>query len=870
MHHSFRIKFDTSPGQAVQLVLDSGTVRLQWLGNGWWGGSADVSGAAHYHYRVVGADNLIVEEERPFRVAGSWSGETSMVVDRWRKRSADRLSRHSALFTRALAGGYPATEPVTVGSVRFRLHEPWIPKGLSPAVVGSIAALGSWDPAQAIPLAASPYPTWEVAVDVAGEAVEYKYLLLDGDGAVVTWESGPNRTLPPLSSGGTGVADDELRGIEPWRGAGVAVPVFSLRSERGIGVGEFADLMPFADWAADIGMSVIQLLPVNDTVLDHDWDDSYPYNPVSVQALHPMYVDVSAIDGHGVGGLLEKARSQLNDLEEIDYVTVMERKWSLLRAAYANVRDTLDDNGEYADFVDEEWEWLGPYSAWAMLRDLHGTGVTAQWGADATFDADRIAAMAVPGAPEYEGLQFHWFVQFHLNRQLKQAAAYVRSRGLALKGDLPIGVAPESVDVWMQPELFHIGAQTGAPPDAFAVRGQNWQFPTYNWTAMEDDGFRWWKDRFRALAEYVDVYRIDHVLGFFRIWEIPPGGFDGIVGHFRPTLPLTEDYIRAALGRVDLDTLTEPRVDRIEITEKFGVNAPAVLARFFPGPSVSPEFAPDVATQRMIRAAFADGALPDVVGSERTAMERSLLDMAADVLLVRVDDGFAPRISWQETGHYRRLDTGQQGRFDAMALDFFHHRHAQLWEEQGRRTLPAIVDAADLLTCGEDLGMVPELVPRIMNDLGLLSLEIERMPKRLGDWAADPADAPYLSVVSPGTHDTTTLRQWWAEEKASTDRYWSEALEGVGPTPSTLTPEVAAHILERQLASPAMLCIVPIADLLAIDGDLRRVDADTERINDPANRHNRWRYRIHLDTAELAAAAEFNDQVRSMILQSGR
>lgn len=874
MYHSFRIQYDTSPGETVQLVLDGASVDLQWLGGGWWGGAAEASSAVRYHYRVVAGDAVVAEEAIPYRDAAG-AGGADLVVDRWRPAEAARLSRHSALFTRSLPARYagaqdPAAPAVGSGLVRFRLHEPWVPEGMVPAVVGGADELGNWDPAAAVPLAPSPYPTWQVAVDLTDPAPSYKYVLLDGDGKLVSWETGADRTLPAIGTAETVVLDDEMRGLEPWRGAGVAVPVFSLRSERGMGVGEFTDLMAFADWAADVGFSVIQLLPVNDTVLDHDWDDSYPYNPVSVQALHPLYVDVAAIEGHGVETMIAAARERFNDLEEIDYVAIMDHKWVLLRQAYANLKDGLDDDPDFADFVDEEWEWLGPYSAWAMFRDHYSSAISSDWGADSRYDVARVDAMAMPAAAEYDGLRFHWFVQFHLNRQLNAAASYVRRRGLALKGDLPIGVAPESVDVWTQPDLFHIGAQTGAPPDAFAALGQNWQFPTYDWGRMEANGFAWWKDRFKALASYVDVYRIDHVLGFFRIWEIPPGGFDGLTGYFRPSLPLSESEVETALGVVDVGRLTQPWVDRIEIKERFAEHGPAVLARFFTGPEASLELAADVATQREILSAFAAGALPELEGTVRADVERALLDVAADVLLIRVDDGYAPRISWQETGHYRRLDSGQQARFDAMAVDFFHHRHSELWEQQGRRTLPAIVAAADLLTCGEDLGMVPALVPRIMNELGLLGLEIERMPKRLGEWVADPAAAGYLSVVSPGTHDTTTLRQWWSEDPELAARYWSEVLDREGPAPHAATAELVTAIVAGQLASPAMLSIIPIADLLATDEDLRRRDPDAERINDPANRHNRWRYRIHLTTAELAAATEFNDRVRTLIRGSSR
>jgi 4-alpha-glucanotransferase len=387
---------------------------------------------------------------------------------------------------------------------------------------------------------------------------------------------------------------------------------------------------------------------------------------------------------------------------------------------------------------------------------------------------------------------------------------------------------------------------------------------------MADDGYAWWQARFRAFAAYVDVYRIDHVLGFFRIWEIPPGGYDGLVGHFRPTMPLRAGELRAVLGKPDLEALTQPFIDEAVVADRFGEYAAVVAERFFAKWGKRLRFAGELGSQRAIRAAFTAGVLGQLDEATRSRLERELLDLAADTLLLEIEGGYSPAIAWRDSEHYRQLPAAKQQAFDELALDFFHHRHDQMWEAQGRETLPAVVGATDLLACGEDLGMVPDIVPQIMNEMGLLSLEIERMPKRLGEWSADPATAPYLSVVSPGTHDTTTLRQWWREDPELIGRYWREALSGFGEPPEQLDGEGATRIVVRQLASPAMLCVLPIADLLATDDSLRRGDADAERINDPSNRHNPWKYRLHLTVQELQDATEFNAGLRDLITGSGR
>lgn len=868
MQVSFRIHFVTSPGQSLKLVVGPDTMTMEWLGGGWWGASVDLPRDVSYFYRVMRDGEAEHSELPPDRTLESSDGPIT-VVDRWRPSEPSRAARQSALFKNAIAARHARVDGQSTGTVSFRLLAPGIPPGFHPVIVGSDAALGAWNPDAGIVMRPEPFPWWVADVDLGAGETAYKYALRDPDGQVVRWEDGPDRILPPIE-GRASVHDDEFRGLPGWRGAGVAIPVFSLRTARDVGTGQFTDLIPFADWAASIGISVIQLLPVNDTVLEHDWQDSYPYNPVSVQALHPLYVDLATIPGAGIDDEIAAARREVNHLPEIDYPRVMELKWQLLEAAYANLATDLEDDEDFADFVDREWEWLGPYSAWCTLRDRYGTPDSTEWGGDARFDPDRVAKMAVHGSPDFDNLRFHWFVQYHLHAQLTSAADYARSRGVALKGDLPIGVSPQSVEVWTRPELFHVGAQTGAPPDAFSTRGQNWQFPTYDWDHMARDAYGWWRSRFRALADYVDVFRIDHVLGFFRIWEIPPHADDGRLGYFRPSLPLSGDEVRAALGPIDLEVLLAPMTTTEAVRLRFGDHAEAVRRRFLDTDDAIVRLRPPVVDQLRIIEAFESGALAEIPHEERTRIERSLLDIAADVLLVRVGTGYQPRITWEATTAYKLLPPAVRRRFHELAIDYFHHRHADQWEIQGRTTLPAITAATDLLTCGEDLGMVPDFVPSLMNEMGLLSLEIERMPKRLGAWIADPAEAPYLSVVSPSTHDTTTLRMWWEEDRGLIERYWREALGREGEPPTQATPEVVEAIVRRQMASPAMLCVVPLSDFLATDQDLRRDELATERINDPANRHNKWRYRLEHTIDDLVAAASFNERLRAMIRDGAR
>ena len=324
-----------------------------------------------------------------------------------------------------------------------------------------------------------------------------------------------------------------------WKGAGTAVPVFSLRSRDGFGVGEFLDLKKLVDWAAATGQSIIQLLPVNDTTRSGSWVDSYPYSAISSFALHPQFVNLEAA-GLKPTPAFRKLKQDLNELPAIDYERVNSEKARLLRKLFAEQGAEVLESKEYKTFVRDNKRWLLPYAAFCVLRDKLGTADFSKWGTYAKHSDAKVRTVAKEHKADVE---FYCYVQFLLDRQLKEAHDYARAKGVCFKGDLPIGISRDSVDAWCFPELFNMDSQAGAPPDFFSRDGQNWGFPTYNWEAMARDGYLWWRERLGKMAEYFDAFRIDHLLGFFRIWEIPVPEKSGLMGHFNPAMPYSADEI---------------------------------------------------------------------------------------------------------------------------------------------------------------------------------------------------------------------------------------------------------------------------------------------------------------------------------------
>ncbi|MGN0187883.1 MAG: 4-alpha-glucanotransferase, partial [Candidatus Cryptobacteroides sp.] len=586
------------------------------------------------------------------------------------------------------------------------------------------------------------------------------------------------------------------------RKAGTAVPVFSLRSEEDFGVGEFRDIMKLVDWCAATGQSVIQLLPVNDTVMNRNWEDSYPYNANSSFALHPQFIHLPDA-GVCVDREYRRLRKELNSLPSVDYEKVNSLKERLLRKAFTACGEEVLKSAEYKGFVRENSLWLMPYAAFRVLRDDYGTADFRQWGEFASYSARKVKAFC---AQRKEDVGFHCFVQFHLHCQLRQARDYARSKGVILKGDLPIGISATSADAWMYPELFNLDSCAGAPPDFFSADGQNWGFPTYNWERMEKDDFAWWKARLGKMSEYFDAFRIDHILGFFRIWEIPVQYRSGMMGHFSPALPYSAK----------------------ELTEK--------------GFDLSREYA-----------------CPQSSGTDVLFLE----DPSRKGY-------YHPCIGGLGTKAFEALPDGLKQTFRELHGDFFFHRHDALWRQSALRKLPELLSSCGMIACGEDLGMIPGCVAPVMSELQILSLEIERMPKTFGDSFADTSRYPYLSVSTTSTHDITPLRAWWQEEPDAARRYLNDVLGIAGEPSGDCGPQICRRILERTLDSPSMFAILPLQDWLSIDGGIRRQDPSEERINIPSVYRHLWRYRMHIPLESLLENASFNSAVLSLVQGSGR
>jgi len=787
------------------------------------------------------------------------------------------------------------------GETCFRLLAPRVAPHQQLCVLGSDPALGAWDNTKALVLADDEYPTWAATARLANPTEDclYKYAIWDAAaGHALDMEGGENRVVPGTKARALARVfnDESYRYPSAWRGAGVALPVFALRSQSGLGVGEFSDLKLLTDWAVQTGLQLVQILPINDTVATHTWHDSYPYAAISVFALHPQFIHlegIAALKAKKSAQELAQLKVEFNAKDFVDYEPVMAAKWKFLKLLYQQEKKIFLADPDYREFYASQADWLVPYAAFCALRDRFGTADFQQWPAGFRTPKN-LAELTAETAPDYDEFGLFFFTQYHLDKQLREAVAYARARGVVMKGDLPIGIYRHSVDAWTQPELYHMDSQAGAPPDDFSTTGQNWRFPTYNWQRMAEDGYLWWKQRMGHLARYFDALRIDHILGFFRIWEMPIESVEGLLGHFAPALPLHRHDIERRLGWFDYSRLCEPYIRWHMLQDIFQGEAEAVFSEYLYAASYGRiHLKEHVNTQRKIevyireklkvkREALKAG--KDLLTSnaslltELTAyfewLQKGLFQLVNEVLFVPAgDDFYHPRITLNKSYSFRELDSAEDRRrlYDDIYVDFFFRRHEDFWRQQGLVKLPPVRYATDMLICGEDLGMVPASVPGVMKELGILGLHIQRMPANPETEFGHPDTAPYLSVVTTSSHDMSTMRGWWEEDRVRTQRFFETMLgHWREVAPFYCEPWVAREIIVQHLHSPAMWAILPLQDLLAMDNHLRRANPHDEQINVPSNPTHFWKYRLHLPLEELVDAIGFNEPLRALVQGSGR
>lgn len=882
----FQIQYYTKWGEEVCVILPSGQIHpLSTTDGRLWRDVLIVENDTtllQYRYIIRQGDRCIRKEWDGIKRCIALNGGYSRIVlnDSWRERPKDSYLYSSAFSGKDKAEYHVSTAKYPLRSILFKVRCPRLRGSeLVLALSGNQACLGNWDTKKPVIMHRCGPNEWcaSLDADTIEFPVEYKFLAWDTERKEGTeWIVGDNRRINPIPirNGDLFVFQDDIVHFDLplWKAAGVAVPVFSLRSESSWGIGDFGDLKKFVDWASLTGQKVIQILPINDTIITHTWTDSYPYNSISVFAFHPMYIDISRLNH-----LMDKAkmqayenrRKELNALLQIDYEETSKLKMEYLKELFGEEGEKVLASYEFHDFYDTNKDWLLPYAVFSYLRDVNGTPVFSSWPKYGKYDKKAIFEFYQKDGNCNITAKFYCYLQFILHTQLLEASNYARSKNILLKGDIPIGISPNSVEAWTEPHYFNMNGQAGAPPDPFSSKGQNWGFPTYNWEVMAKDNYKWWKHRLHKMSEYFDAYRIDHILGFFRIWEIPSHSVEGLLGQFAPSLAMSPSEIERYGLHFRKEAFTKPYITQRILNELFGKLADAVKRTFLCQVThLEYSLLPPFNTQRKVEAYFADRK-----DEEAIIIKEGLYKLINNVLFVpdhKESNLYHPRIAVRETPVYKSLTESEQRAMDALYEEYYYRRQDEHWRKEALKKLPEIVDSTRMLVCGEDLGMIPGCVKGVMDDLRILSLEIQRMPKKYGETFADPSEYPYLSVCSISTHDMSTLRGWWHEDLNLTQQYYEKVLKGWGDCPKEAPGWICDTIVLNHLLGNSMLCILALQDWLSIDENVRFPDPDAERINIPAVSRHYWRYRMHITIEALMKSDFLNKRIYNMIQKSGR
>lgn len=878
----FNINFQTKMGERIQiLVQEEGTENkihpFYYTENGNWNAEVDYfSKEIKYCYQLINDKGTVLDEELScHHLFFTHNYKEFSIFDVWNKKNFPENYLNNKILKNKLKGFKAEKAAVLKKHTHlFRLEAPIYKPNWRVVILGNTDALGNWEYLKTVPMAQTDFGIWETALTLpADQLIQYKYGLLDIDsGQVFDIEPGENRwAFPNPEDHILQIKADHyfrFKSFEMYHAAGVAVPVFSLRSEHGFGVGEFSDLKRLADWAQKTNLSILQILPINDTTANYSWTDSYPYAAISVYALHPQYLSVTELEYSLPKELVKEfndKKQELNKLSVIDYEKMISAKWKFIKAVFNAHQEKILKDRNFKKFIKENEVWLLPYAAFCVQRDKYKTPDFTLWKTHKKFIPGKIAPFFSPKSKYFIASMMHSWVQYQLHLQLTDAVSYTHDLGISIKGDLPIGIFRHSVEAWTEPDLFGMDFQAGAPPDHFTQLGQNWEFPTYNWEAMKKDGYQWWKNRFKALEQYFDAMRIDHILGFFRIWRMPRSATQGILGYFYPAIPVKLNEFEERNIPFNENRYTKPFINDEILSEEFGVEKDQIIEHFlFKNEDQTYSFTENFNSQKKLADHFKND---EKVGEK-------LISLSADVLFLEeeTENGetvYHPRFNIKNTKSYQNLSINEQNAISDLYEDYFFKRQDAFWAANAMEKLPVILNSTDMLICAEDLGMVPDCVPQVLNHLGITALKVQRMPAENIAWY-NPKNAGYLNVVTASSHDSSTLRQWWHEDRNLSQEYFNKQLGQSGTAPWNLEPQLAEIIMKQHLYNNAMLAIFPIQEFFAADYELTNPNMNEERINNPAIFPHYWRYRMHINVESLLEKEDFNKKIASWVKDSNR
>lgn len=643
---------------------------------------------------------------------------------------------------------------------------------------------------------------------------------------------------------------------------GTAVPLGALYTKENPCIGEYPDLIPFADFCKECGLELIQLLPVNDT-----GTQSSPYSGLSAFALHPIYIRIKDIAGFPeLYNSSTKFQKLYNTFIEenkysgrYNYTKILNQKNELLKLLYEQTQTWQNGKPEpeLEKFIKSN-PWLITY---CVYKNLKWNYMQASWKTwhldDQQKTPEEIKKLWDTKAFKKEHLFYAW-QQLVASGQFKTAVNYVKKSGILLKGDMPILMNEDSCDAWANPQFFNQNLRAGSPADGENPCGQNWGFPTYNWKNLKENDYSWWKERLNVASKYYDAYRLDHILGFFRIWAIPETDCNALTGHTEPFASFKKDDLYE-LGFDDdrIRWLCKPHIptgiiEDITWNHELAHKILETLCVQLPGEELW-LFKDSIKGSKQIQKADFTEFCNDENAEKR--IKDALIKKWSDRALLEVSKNkIIPMWTYGSSTAWGTLNKTEQESLTKL-FENINKKNEKLWKKQAEEIFTAITKNK-MIPCGEDLGVGIECVPQTMKKFDILGLRVVRWSR---EWAEEAQ--PYvpfekyepLSVTTTSVHDSSTIRQWWKDEKESVQAFIKaneelfEEDEAVrtGAGPEVFSPEIAECILKASASAASLWYIPPLQDFLYLNQKYYLENADDERINVPGsvNEFN-WTYRI--------------------------
>ncbi|MBN2619090.1 MAG: 4-alpha-glucanotransferase [Spirochaetales bacterium] len=636
---------------------------------------------------------------------------------------------------------------------------------------------------------------------------------------------------------------------------GTAIPVSALRTENSCGIGEFTDLKYFGDWCKECGIDLIQLLPVNDT-----GTESSPYSALSAFALHPIYINLFNLkESKNYKADIDKIKKKWDGKEKVFYTDVLKAKLTLLKKIYKENQETISTNKNIISW-EKKNPWIVTYSVFSMLKDKNKDIKWQDWKKDSDPSAKEIINLYEKNR---DTVQFYSWVQFNLEKQLTEVTKYLDSIGINIKGDIPILMNVDSADVWESRDIFKVMNRAGAPPDMFAADGQNWGFPTYDWEEMEKNNFKWWKSRLKQAAKFYHAYRIDHVLGFFRIWTIPPQYKSGSMGYYSPNNFITEEELEnIGISEGRLAWMCKPHVPGHELRSAVGIEANECTKYLLD----------QIGNEDLYLFKESIQSVTDIENCLEISesSKEMMINFYQNVALIKVDENqYTTAWFYYNSRAFHSLSDHEKYLLNELLSNKANHS-MELWRDQGLKLLKFMKESEDMLVCAEDLGTIPDCVPEVLEQLGILGLHVTRWSKKYKEYGEPymkPSEYNYLSVSTPAVHDSTTVRQWWSEFSGSNEIPNALNLEWIGSDPN---PDAVKAMYQQLLKTTSQIAMFQFQDLLALDPSMCREDMNSERINVPGTHNSEnWSYRIDFTIEQLLTKADFNTKLKELIKNRG-